>query len=127
MQKRDDAALGIDEEDGAAVGDMDAQADARIYGDKAIRVRHGRRAPRIDDSDFRAVDLLRADEDAVSEPGAVTGFGVKFIKACQCGFALHFHIEPRNAPDKAVPDGGDFSERGKDLDGRHAQSAAPLA
>ena len=104
-----------------------AEARTRIVGDETVGVGNGHGALRIDDCDFTAVDLLCGDKNAICQPGVLATCGVEFIEPCECGFALHFHIEPRNAPDEAVANGGDFGKRGKGLDVLHAQSVATLA
>ena len=126
VQQRDDAALGIDEEDGTAVGDVNAEADARVGGDEPVGTRDGCGALRIDDGDFTAVDLIGGDEDAIRESGAGAGGDVKFSEPGEGGFAFHFHIEAGNASDEAVADGGNFVERRKGFGLIHAQSEVPL-
>lgn len=134
VQERDDAALGIDDKNGAAIGDVDAEADARVGGDESVGVRDLRGALRIDDGDFAAVDLIRGDENVIAQSGLMARGDVKFFETRERRFAFHFHIETGNAPDEAVMDAGDFRERGKGFDWRdslqtsiHGQSALLLA
>ena len=116
VQQRDDAAFGIDEKDGAAVGDVDAEADARIGGDEAIGVCDGCNGLGIDDGDFAAVDLICGDEDMVAKSGAGAGRDMEFIETRERDFTFHFHIEPWNAPDEGVADRRDFRKSGKGFD-----------
>ena len=120
VQERDDAALGIDEENWAAIGDVDAKADARIGGDEAVGARDGRDALRIDDGDFAAVDLMGRNENVIAQSGLMARGEVECFEAGERGFAIHFHfyIETGNASDEAVADARDFRKRGKGFDWR---------
>jgi len=64
MHAADRAADGIDEPDGAAVGDVDAEAHGGVVGDEGVHRRNRTRGLCGDQGDAAAVDLLGGHEMA---------------------------------------------------------------
>ena len=111
----DGAAHGIHEPHGAAVGDVDAEADSRIVGDEAVHAGNWRGVPSFHGGDGRAVDLFGGEKFPRARADGAADFLVMDGEACECRGAIHLHIQPRNAACECVQD-RERGERGECLE-----------
>lgn len=115
MHQADRIAHWIDNENGATIGDINSKANAALICDQAVAtvealVPCGRL---IDNTDARAVHLLRGHERRVTEPVFSSDFPMNAVQARE---RLHFvvrHFDAGNTLDETVNDVGQHAERRK--------------
>jgi hypothetical protein len=106
MHQANGAANRIDEENGTAIGNVDAQANAVLIGDQSIAVLEAFVSPggRLDNSDLVPVDLLRGDEWHISETTLAANFPVDAVQARERFRLVVRHLEVRHAQGESVHD-----------------------
>src|ERR1043166_4686624 len=117
MHQTDRLAHGIDNENGAAVSDINSETNARLIRDQAVTIVEtiipGRRL--IDHADPRAMHLLSGNERRAAEPVFSPNFTMNAIQARQRFHFVVRHLQAGNTQSEAVNDIGPRLQRRKML------------
>jgi hypothetical protein len=99
MHQANHAPNRIDEKNGAAIGYVNAEANAALICDKSITVlkTFGAADGRIDDSDFFSVDLLRGNERHLNETMCGADFPMDAVKPRERFRLVVRHLEAGHA------------------------------
>jgi hypothetical protein len=116
VQQTDRAANGINDIDRAAIGHIDAEANARRGSDEAIGSGHGIQGFLTGANDIVSMDLQACDKLHLPAIDRVASSRVPLIETLQREFAVNRDINPESSLREAVADECDFLERGKSLD-----------
>ena len=105
MHAADGATLGIDDENGPAIGDVNAEANARIVRDERIDIPDWRRRFRIHGGDSGSVNLLRGGEAMSAEAKLHAELFVCFSEPCERGLAVGGYVNAGREAGEGVNDG----------------------
>ena len=115
MREANHASNRIDEENRAAISDVNAEANAALVCNHSIAILEAFVFPdgRLDNSDLVPVDLLRGDEWHISKTTLAANFSVDTVQARERFRLVVRHLEARHAQGESVHDTRQRAEDGK--------------
>lgn len=119
MNKTDRTSHSIDDENGAAIRNVNSQSNAALVCDQPI---HAIKAPAFvkrlrNDGNPVPVHLFRRRESHLAQPETLTKSAVKLIEPGQRLRAISHNVDSRNSADEPVPDRSERLQRGEKLQG----------